>query len=170
VQLNEVVVTGTGASARREARADRSAARDGAVAVAPAAAPAEPTRERKFEMAKTAAAQRAATTLSSVDSASADLADATVRRIGARTFSLAGGMWTDVRYVTTVRTVRVKAYSAAYFALLERVEDLRAPFALMGAGGTPGVIVAGRAVAISVAADGVDTLSTRDIAAIESAW
>ena len=29
----------------------------------------------------------------------------------------------------TMRTVRVKPYSAAYFALLERLDDLRAPFA-----------------------------------------
>ena len=170
LQLNEVVVTGSGASVRRDARADRGASRDAVAGVAPASAPAEPTRERKFEMAKTAAAQRAATTLSAVDSASADLADATVRRIGTRTFSLAGDTWTDVRYVSTARTVRVKAYSTAYFALLERVDDLRAPFALMGSGGTPGVIVAGRAVAVAVAADGVETLSARDLAAIEAAW
>jgi hypothetical protein len=121
-------------------------------------------------MAKTAAAQRAATTLSAVDSASADLPSGAVRRIGPRTFSLAGGTWTDARYVNTIRTIRVTPYSAAYFALLERLDDLRAPFALMGAGGTPGVIVAGRAVAIAVSTEGVDTLSARDIAAIEAAW
>jgi len=83
---------------------------------------------------------------------------------------LSGGIWTDSRYLGTIRTVRVKPYSAAYFAVLERLDDLRAPFALMGTDGTPGVAVAGRAVAVVVAPDGADTLSARDIAAIESAW
>jgi hypothetical protein len=169
-ELNEVTVYRAMPSTRKDDGAGRGGARDESRAAAPASAPVEPSRESRFEMAKTAAAQRAATTLSSVDSASTDLADATVRRIGTRTFSLVGDVWTDVRYVNTVRTVRVKAYSAAYFALLERVEDLRAPFTLMGTGGTPGVVVAGRAVAVMVAPDGADTLTARDIAAIESAW
>ena len=122
------------------------------------------------EWAMTGPAQRAATTLSSVDSASADFAGAAVRRIGTRTFALANGVWTDARYTKTMRTVRVQPYSAAYFALLERLDDLRAPFALMGADGTPGVVVAGRSVAVAIASDGVDTLTVRDIAAIETAW
>jgi hypothetical protein len=69
-----------------------------------------------------------------------------------------------------MRTVRVKPYSAAYFALLERLDDLRAPFALMGKDGTPGVVVAGRTVAIAIDAAGADTLDARDITAIESGW
>jgi Ca-activated chloride channel family protein len=137
---------------------------------APASAPAEPSRESRFEMAKAAAAQRSVTTLSAADSVSADLPSATVRRVGTRTFVLSDGTWTDSRYLSTIRTVRVKPYSAAYFAVLERLDDLRAPFALMGADGTPGVAVAGRAIAVVVAPDGADTLSARDIAAIESAW
>jgi hypothetical protein len=69
-----------------------------------------------------------------------------------------------------MRTVRVKAYSAAYFTLLERLDDLRAPFALMGKDGTPGVVVAGRKVAIAIDAAGAETLAARDIAAIEAGW
>jgi len=148
-------------------RKDAGAARG---AAAPASAPADLSRDGKFEMAKTAAAQRSLTTLSAADSLSADLRGARVRRIGTRTFVLSGETWTDARYDSTIRTVRVKPYSAAYFAVLERLDDLRAPFALMGAGGSPGVLVAGRAVAVAVATDGVDTLSARDIAAVEAAW
>ena len=40
----------------------------------------------------------------------------------------------------------------------------------MGKDGTPGVVVAGRAVAIAIDAAGADTLDARDIAAIESGW
>jgi Ca-activated chloride channel family protein len=163
VRLNEVVVTGA------------ATARDAAGAPPPAAAPA-PAREKReeFELAKKAAAQRSATTLSAVDSVSADLKDASVRRrVGTRTFTLVNGAWTDSRFAAaspTMRTVRVKPYSAAYFAVLERLEDLRAPFALMGNDGTPGVIVAGRSVAVAVTADGVESLDAKQIAAIEAGW
>ena len=64
----------------------------------------------------------------------------------------------------------MKPYSAAYFALLERLNDLRAPFALMGRDGNPGVVVAGRKVAIAIDAAGAETLESRDVAAIESSW
>jgi Ca-activated chloride channel family protein len=157
LQLDQVVVTGSAGTDRRDAPAA-------------APAPAEAKREGRFEMAKTAAAQRAATTLSAVDSVSADFGGATTRRVGTRTFSLSGTTWTDSRYTTAMRTVRVKPYSAAYFALLERLDDLRAPFALMGKDGTPGVVVAGRTVAIAIDAAGADTLDARDITAIESGW
>jgi len=138
--------------------------------VATSAAATANAREVRFEAAKTAAAQRAVTTLSAADASMSDLKDAAVRRIGTRTFALANGSWTDTRYSTTLRTVRVKPYSAAYFALLDRVEDLRAPFALMGTDGTPGVIVAGRGVAVAVTTTGVETLNAREISAVESAW
>jgi hypothetical protein len=98
------------------------------------------------------------------------LKDAGVRRVGTRTFALANGVWTDTRYVKTLRMVRVKPYSAAYFALLERIDDLRAPFALAGADASPGVLVAGRAVAVAVASDGVETIDARELTAIEAGW
>ena len=155
-QLDQVVVTGA-ATGRRDA---------------PSAAPvpAEAKKEGQFEMAKAAAAQRVATTLSAADSVSADFSGATTRRVGTRTFTLSGATWTDSRYTAAMHTVRVKPYSAAYFALLERLDDLRAPFALMGNDGTPGVVVAGRKVAIAIDVAGAETLDSRDIAAIESSW
>ena len=172
-RLNEVVVTGTAVAVdRKDTRAGTGSARDEARPM-PASAPAELTREQRFDMAKTAAAQRAATTLSAVDSASADFsgaAGATTRRIGTRTFTFAAGTWTDARYVSSIRTVRVKPYSSAYFALLERIEDLRAPLSLAGPGSNAGIIVAGRAVAVAFVEDGVETLSARDVAATEAAW
>ena len=170
VQLDQVVVTGTAARADARARdAGTFSGRGAAGGIAPGAAPADKKRE-EFEMAKAASAQRAATTLSAVDSVSADFSGRAVRRVGTRTFSLTSGTWTDSRYTSTMRTVRVKPYSAAYFALLERLDDLRAPFALMGKDGTPGVVVAGRTVAVAVAADGAETLDPRDITAIEAGW
>jgi hypothetical protein len=147
---------------RRAVTADSAASAPAAVASG---------RDVQFQKAKEAADQRAATTLSAVDAVGADYEKSgAVRRVGTRTFSLIDGAWTDARYVKTMRTVRVKPYSAAYFAVLERLEDLRAPFALMGASGTPGVLVAGRSVAVALAADGVETLAARDLTAIEAGW
>src|SRR4029453_4841888 len=117
LQLNEVVVTGAASRADSRSR-DKDGGKGGSVArevpmtTPPAPVPADAKREQ-FEMAKAAAAQRAATTLSVLDSASADFNGSTMRRVGPRTFNLANGMWTDARYVTTMRTVRVKPYSAA---------------------------------------------------------
>ena len=167
------IIRGTSV-ASNERRADgRSVGGDAVAASAPA--PTEPTREQRFEMAKAAAAQRAVTTLSAADSAAAAFAGGPgatgrARRVGTRTFALVDGAWTDARYVKTMRTVRVKPYSAAYFALVNRLEDLRAPFALMGPEARAGVIVAGRTVAIAVADDGVDTLNPRELAAVEQGW
>ena len=176
--LDQVVVTGAKAASSAPINETRNrSARDASGVVyadstraTPAPSPAEGKREQDFQRAKTAAAQRAATTLSAVDSVGADYASGSVRRVGARTFALIDGAWTDARYAKTMRTVRVKPYSAAYFALLERLDDLRAPFTLMGASGTPGVVVAGRSVAIALASDGAETLGGRDMAAIEAGW
>ena len=48
--------------------------------------------------------------------------------------------------------------------------DANPAFLRMGQDGTPGVVVAGRTVAVAVAADGAETLDARDIAAIEAGW
>jgi hypothetical protein len=173
-QLDNVVVTGT--ASRRDDKAGRGTVVPSGATTADSNggyAPAVPAMEQKreeFEKAKTAAAQRAATTLSAVDSVSTDLKDSNTRRAGNRSFRLVDGAWTDTRYLTTLETVRVKPYSAAYFALLEKLDDLRAPFALMGADATPGVIVAGRNVAVAVVADGVESLDAKQLSAIETGW
>jgi hypothetical protein len=164
------VFRGTKAEAQR--RAGGARLNEVVAAAAPATAPAE-SREQRFEAAKAAAAQRAATTLSASGYSGADSSSANgpaVRRIGTRTFTLTNGSWTDTRFATSIRMVRVKPYSAAYFAVLERLDDLRAPFALMGPDGSPGVIVVGRAVAIAVANDGAETLGSRELASVVGAW
>src|SRR3954469_7959544 len=100
VQLNSVV-TGVGTTA------------------APAAAPTI-----RFEAAKSAAAQRSATSLSAADAASGVRDDANVRRAGNVTFVMRDGVWTDVRYRGTSTILRVKPFSDAYFKLIEIQPDL----------------------------------------------
>jgi Ca-activated chloride channel family protein len=176
VQLDQVVVTGAGAANprapanRAERRSANAPAGDTSTTTVIRGTAVSADRERQFEAAKTAAAQRAATTLSAADSAVADYSAVGTRRIGVRTFALTNGAWTDARYTNTMRLVRIKAYSAAFFALLEKIDELREPFALLSTNGSTGVIIAGRSVAVAVAADGVETLSARELSSVEASW
>ena len=68
-----------------------------------------------------------------------------VRQIDARTFELRSGVWTDARYRDDMRTLRVAPFSKSYFALLDKLPDLRAVFALGDS-----VIVVGRSGAIKL--------------------
>ena len=167
MRLDNVTVTGT---ATRD-QGLRRGTTQGRAATAPTAAPAEvnaqanaPTREQRFEAAKSAAAQRGAVSLEAADAATV-AGGAGTRRVGARMFSLIDGVWVDGRFERAMRTVRVQAYSPAYFALLERVPELRESFAL-----GERVKVAGRRVAVEVAPDGVERLGAAELDALERDW
>jgi Ca-activated chloride channel homolog len=141
VQLNGVVTTGAGTTA-------------------PAAAPAI-----QFEAAKSAAAQRSATSLSAADAAAGIRDDANVRRAGNVTFVLRDNVWTDVRYKESGSLLKVKPFSDAYFKLLELQPDLRDAFSV-----GERVIVAGRNMSIELSPSGVDTLSDRDLKLLRDRW
>jgi Ca-activated chloride channel family protein len=142
-------------------------------APAPAAAPAE-VRQRTFDAAKAAQAQRSAVTLQQVadadDAAAAAMGGsgaARTARVGRRTFALNNGAWVDVAAERRdrTRTVRVQAYSDAYFKVLELLPELRPVFALGDR-----VTVAGRAVTIEVTPDGRETLSQRELDSLRGDW
>jgi len=144
VQLDNVVVTGAGTTTQS----------------APAAAPAV-----RFEAAKTAAAQRSATSMAAADAAVGLRDDANVRRVGNVTFVLRDGTWTDVRYKGTGTVLKVKAFSDAYFKLLELQPDLREPFSV-----GERVIVAGRNMAIELSPEGEERLTDRDVTMLRDRW
>jgi len=140
----------------------------GGVAGQPAASPAPSVADKSFAAAKTAAEQRAATSLAQVDSMrvayrSRDDA-ASTRRIESRTFELRGDVWTDVRYRDGTRTLHVQAYSRAYFELIDKLPDLRAVFALGDK-----VVVMGRVAAIQLDAKASEP-STSDVAWTIANW
>jgi Ca-activated chloride channel family protein len=140
VQLNNAVVSG----------------------VAPSAAAA---RTESFERAKMSAAQRDAKTLADTG---ADAASGTgLQRAGDRLFRLTNGTWTDTRISddAKLRRVNVKAYSTAYFKLIDAIPSLREPFALGDR-----VRVGGRQVIIEVGETGVETLSDRELESIRMDW
>jgi Ca-activated chloride channel family protein len=139
-QLDRVVVTGAGVSV---------------------AAPAV-----QFEAAKSAAAQRSATSLSAADEASGVRDEANVRRVGTVTFVLRDSVWTDVRYKNNSAPVlRVKPFSDAYFRLMELQPDLREPLSV----GERAIIV-GRSIAIELTPTGVERLSGRDESLLRDRW
>ena len=161
----DVVVTGSATAASGARPVKRASARDAAAdAAAPAAlaAPAPSANEARFEAAKAAAAQREMKSVSEMDARSRD-DGATERTLGSRRFALVSGVWTDARYTASMRTVTVKPFSPAYFALVQRFPDLAAPFAL-----GERVVVAGKSVAVAIAPDGTTAVSTLDAAAIDA--
>ncbi len=133
-------------------------------AAVPAAAPSPAlARANEFEAAKLSAEMRDARSVAAADAVSER---AGLRRAGTRTFALRDGVWVDSRPAAErARVVRVKAYSAAYFALMERVPELREVFALGDR-----VEVHGRAVTLVLADDGRDTLGDSDLSAITRDW
>lgn len=117
-----------------------------------------------FEAARTAAKQRAAVNLAVGDEANLSKA-ASTRRVGTRVFALQGETWTDLRKVDSAKVMKVKAYSAAWFKLADAIPELREVFALGDK-----VVVSGRAISITVGADGVESLDDNDLRRIQSQW
>jgi hypothetical protein len=119
-----------------------------------------------FDRAKVASEQRAATSIAALDSVSVasrgSAANAMAsRRAGAHTFVLRDSVWTDVSYVpsaSAVRTVRIKAYSQAYFDLMNALPELRPIFAVGDR-----LVVKGRRVVIVVGSDGAEKIDAQNV-------
>jgi Ca-activated chloride channel family protein len=141
--MNQVVATGAGTGR-----------------AAPAAAPSV-----QFEAAKAASAQRAATSVAAADSAMGGIADARMKRGGTHTFVLRDGVWTDIQYKSAGPVLRVKAFSDAYFRIIELEPELREAFSV-----GERAIVAGRSMAIELSPNGVEQLSDRDQAMLRDRW
>ena len=118
-----------------------------------------------FEAAKSAAAQRSATSVAAADAAVGMRDDANIRRAGNVTLVLRDNVWTDVRYKQSGTVLKVKAFSDGYFKLLEMVPDLREPFSV-----GERVLVAGRDMAIELTPLGEESLTDRDLALIRDRW
>ncbi len=89
-----------------------------------------------------------------------------LRQVGDRTFIFAkDGRWMDTRFRDSVRKVTVRSFSAAYFALMQRIPELKGAFALGDR-----VTVAGRTVVVVLDAQGVEQLPASDLAAVERDW
>jgi Ca-activated chloride channel family protein len=137
----------------------------GAATAPPPPAMARPESSRQFEAAREAAKQRSATNLAAADEA--DLTDAagSTRRVGTRVFALRGERWTELRKTQPATVVKVKAFSEAYFKIMEQIPELREVFAIGDK-----VLVSGRDVSIEIGADGMETISDAELRRIQSGW
>ncbi len=120
-----------------------------------------------FEAAKMASAQRSAKSLAVLDSLSSAMgaADAlAVRTVNGHTFTLRDGRWVDNALTDSTRVVRVQTFSKSYFALLDRIPELRAMAALGDR-----VVMAGRRVAIEIVPQAPE-LTAAELDAAERGW
>lgn len=76
-----------------------------------------------------------------------------VRAVAGRVFRQDGAVWTDLAHAPGQEVVRIRAYSAAYFRLLEALPELRSV-----AGEFSMVLVAGGRVSLRLGDEGVETL------------
>jgi hypothetical protein len=124
---------------------------------------APPPAAVAFEEARIAASQRASR---SVADAEGEMDRQKTRRTTSRMFVLRDSVWMDTRAeAAQVRTVRVRPFSDAYFALMNRTPELREVFAV-----GERVEARGRAVTLVLAADGVERLSAAEVDAITRDW
>lgn len=149
--LDQVVVTGAGSAVSAKGGTRGT--------MPPATAPT--ANEQRFEAARSAAVQRDAKSMAELES---DVGVGT-RTVGTRLFRLEGGVWKDAALTTAHRTVRVKPFSALYFDLMKRVEQLGPVFAL-----GERVIVAGKGVAIELAPDGLERLGEQELNTLVRDW
>lgn len=133
-------------------------------AVSGVGAPAAPPAAAQFEQAREAARQRSATSLAAADMAAAEFSQESARRAGNRMFARDGERWVDSRFKSELRVYKVKAYSAAYFALLDNLPDLRDALAIGDK-----VVVAGRSVAVEVVPDAPE-LRPEEVDSIVRQW
>lgn len=121
--------------------------------------------QAQFEAAKVASEQRAATSLGALDKDVSRDGAAAVRFAGNRTFTLTDSVWTDGRPAAGARLLKIKAYSPAYFALVNDLPEL-APLFAVG----ERVRVVGREVAIEIAPDGAVQLDATALADVAKHW
>ena len=91
---------------------------------------------------------------------------ARIKRAGSHTFVLRDSMWTDAKSAAAgAKTIRIKAFSKAYFDLIAAVPELRELFAVGDR-----VTVQGRGVTVIVNGDGKEEMSTADLKLVSGGW
>ena len=160
-----VVEPGMRLESRRDAVIGRAAGAIGPQASSAPAAGGGVARGTEFEAARDAAKQRSATNLAVAEEADLSSRSSGTRRVGARTFALSGGTWTDLRRVDSSNVVKVKAFSDAYFKLMDTIPELRDIFALGDK-----VRVSGRSITIEIGTAGTESMDSAELERIRTAW
>ncbi|HEY7860383.1 MAG TPA: VIT domain-containing protein [Gemmatimonadaceae bacterium] len=117
--------------------------------------------EAKFEAARSATMQRDAKSVADTYVARGDA----IRGGGDHLFAKQGTRWTDVSFKEGTKVVKIKPFSAAYFAVLDAMPELRAAFAV-----GEEVLVAGKRVAIEVSASGIEQIDAAQLRSLKEQW
>ena len=165
-----IVASAAGGTPRDEEARRRNGSAQPASAAAMAAPPARSqTGKAAFEAAQTSADYAGAVTVSQARKVSVRAQDrfdavavstsgmAQQRVVGSRRYEQKGTQWTDIGQ-RTQRVVSVEAFSAAYFALLQALPELRDASTL-----GDDVLVAGRRVSIRIQRTGQATLAGSEV-------
>ena len=118
-----------------------------------------------FDAAKSSSEQRAVRSLEDANVSAAASNSSLSRRVGDRIMMLVDSVWTDARYTSDRKTVKVRAYSEAWFTLARELPGLADVFAIGDR-----VIVAGKGVAIEIVESGTSQLDAAQVAAIRAQW
>jgi Ca-activated chloride channel family protein len=125
--------------------------------------PVAASRQQAFESARESAKLRAATNLADAEMNAAP--GQNVRRVGARTFALRGDTWIDMARRDSMETVKVRAFSDAYFKLVDAIPELRDVLAIGDK-----VIVAGKNIAIEIGDEGIATMEAGRLRQVQERW
>jgi Ca-activated chloride channel homolog len=136
----------------------------GVVGGVASAAPSSGGNAKSFEAARTAAAQRSATSLSAVVSES-DFSGKQLRHSSNRVFVLKDSVWTDTGIRASMQRVRIRPYSVAYFRILEVLPEIREALSIGDR-----IVIAGRSIALEITPAGTETLSDRDLSDLQLKW
>jgi hypothetical protein len=87
------------------------------------------------------------------------------KRAGNHLFARRNGRWTDVAFKEGTQIVKIKAYTAAYFKVLDAIPELRESFAV-----GEHVLVAGKHVAIEISDTGAEQLGDAELRSLKEQW
>ena len=135
--------------------------------------------EAKFEAARKSTMQRDAQSVGAMDKivlkdlivtgggqlSANSVSPFRMRRGGAHLFSSRDGVWTDVAFKEGMKVVKIKAFTPAYFKVLEEIPELRESFVV-----GEKVLVTGKHVAVEVGSDGVEQLGDAELRSLREQW
>ncbi len=133
----------------------------GAAPVA-APAPAQASGQGAVVAAERARRSREAKSMATINAAEMEVTrraeGPAARHVAGRLFVLRDGLWTDLWHADSLRVVRVEPFSDAYFALLERLPELKPYWSEMEQ-----VLVSGKRVSIALDPRGATTLGSAEL-------
>ncbi|HEV7704045.1 MAG TPA: hypothetical protein VGO46_07110, partial [Gemmatimonadaceae bacterium] len=160
---------------------------DVGIRVRGAAAPMPAAPAERFEAARKATVQREAQSIGAfdkvtlsevvvtgagttsayakVDSDSKDARADAATRAGNHLFARRNGRWTDVAFKEGMKVVKIKAFTPAYFKVLDAIPELRESFAVGDK-----VLVAGKHVAIEISDTGAEQLGDAELRSLKEQW